>query len=131
MWIVGLSILGIGLVWGALFGALMLAVVAGIVVPVPDGSTQIELASLMLAAASLVVTGVGIAVAIAAFFGWQQLKEAAIKAAHEAGGKAGHEAGSTAGARAGFEALAHAGVSDEEGREIMEAQPGEEDADAQ
>lgn len=107
----------------------------GMIRMVPAADIQpIDLASLMVAASSLVVTGVGIAVAIGAFFGFEQLRTEAKNAGREAGEIAGRAAGIDAGQAAGArEASIAATVSDpgadEEGARIAAAQESESHRD--
>lgn len=116
-------------------GILLILLRLGMIRMVPAADVHpIDLASVMLAASSLVVTGVGIAVAIGAFFGFEQLRAEAKKAGREAGEIAGREAGRDAGQVAGArEASMAATVSDsradDEGAKIAAAQPSESHRD--
>ncbi len=108
-------------------GSLLVLIRLGVIRTVPAADVEpLDLASLMLGASSLVVTGVGIAVAIGAFFGFELLRDEARKAGREAGELAGRESGQVAGAR---EASIAAKVTDpravDEGAEIAAVQPPE------
>lgn len=72
------------LVFVVVFAVFLLARDHGVVVIVPIGWKPFDVASILLAAAAVVVTGVGIAVAFLAFVGWQNIKEAAIDASVKA-----------------------------------------------
>ena len=67
-----------------IFAFFLLAKDHGVVVVVPFGWRPFDVASILLATAAVVVTGVGIAIAVLAFVGWQNLKEAAKEAAIDA-----------------------------------------------
>lgn len=105
----------------------------GVVLLVPAAKLEpLDLATLVLSASALVMTGVGIALAIAALFGFEQLKKAAVEAASEAGARAGEVSGREAGTISGTKAAlaASAGswsASDREGDEIAQAQPSEDE----
>jgi membrane protein implicated in regulation of membrane protease activity len=63
----------------------------GYLIVFPDGKHQVELATLFLAAATLVITTVAIILAVAAVVGYTALKDAAASAGKEAGEKAARE----------------------------------------
>jgi hypothetical protein len=102
---------------GAIFVSFLLIALHGngYVVLFPSGETQVEVLSLFLAAATLVITAVAIIVAIAAVVGYSAVKDAAATAGREAGDRAAREtmplfrdAAEAAGKQAGLEAAQNA-----------------------
>src|SRR5688500_7793965 len=75
----------------AAFAAVIAAHRTGYLIVFPEGKQQVELASLFLAAASLVVTTVAMGLAVAAVVGYTSIKDAAVTAGREAGDKAARE----------------------------------------
>ena len=75
----------------AIFAAVIAAHRAGYLIVFPEGKHQVELASLFLSAATLVITVVAMGLAVAAVVGYTALKEAASAAGKAAGENAAQE----------------------------------------
>lgn len=95
----------------AVFAIFLLAKDHGVVVVVPIGWEPFDLASILLAAAAVVVTGVGIAIAFLAFLGWQNIKQAAIDASVEASVKEARDKAEQAAAKTAMAFLEMSGES--------------------
>jgi hypothetical protein len=75
----------------AVLAAVIVAHRTGYLIVFPEGKQQVELASLFLAAASLIITVVAMVLAVAAVVGYTALKEAATAAGQSAGDIAARE----------------------------------------
>lgn len=75
----------------AIFVAMIAAHRAGYLIVFPEGKQQVELASLFLAASSLVITAVAIVLGVAAVVGYTALKEEARAAGQAAGASVARE----------------------------------------
>lgn len=73
----------------AIFAAIIMAHHTGYLVVFPNGEHQVELATLFLAAATLVITAVAMILAIGAIVGYTTLRGAATRAGSDAGRAAG------------------------------------------
>jgi hypothetical protein len=76
----------------AIFIVLIVAHSYGYVAAFPDPAKQIEALAVYLAAATLVVTAVGVLVAVFAIIGYVAIKTGAVEAAKKAGAEAGEKA---------------------------------------
>lgn len=106
-----------------MFAIFLLAKDHGVVVIVPIGWEPFDVASILLAAAAVVVTGVGVAVAVLTFMGWRNIKDAAIDASVKASVE---EAASKAERAAARTVSAYLEMSGE-GRDYSGAYPDPED----
>jgi hypothetical protein len=76
----------------AIFAAILVAHGVDYLIVFPDGNHQIELASLFLAAATLVITTIAIILAVGAVVGYTALRDTAAAAGRAAGQEAAQSA---------------------------------------